>query len=57
MGYNGGVIKRKMLNLSLLPLVLIGVLIGCGGDNNPESAPEDGNGTGKAIIKDPKNFL
>ena len=35
-----------MLNLSLLPLVLIGVLIGCGGDNNPESTPKDGNGTG-----------
>lgn len=45
-GYNGGVIKRKMLNLSLLPLVLIGVLIGCGGDKNPKSTPEDGNVTG-----------
>lgn len=38
---------RKILNLSLLPLVLIGVLIGCGGDNNPESTPEDWNGTEK----------
>ena len=40
------VMTRKILNLSLLPLVPIGFLIGCGGDKNPESAPEDGNGTG-----------
>tara|TARA_Y100000589_G_scaffold69361_1_gene61281 strand:- start:2238 stop:3050 length:813 start_codon:yes stop_codon:yes gene_type:complete len=43
-----------MLNLSLLPLVLIGVLIGCGGEKNPESTPKDGNGTPKAQGSDNK---
>ena len=53
--YDGEVMTRKRLNLSLLSLMLIGVLIGCGGDKTPESAPEDGNGTGTSEAQGSEN--